>query len=66
MMERYNRAKLVIVNRDETRRDRNADLVLHEPIGDTQGGADEGELRSAPVSHAVPRRAIGRSKGFRR
>jgi NAD-dependent deacetylase len=34
-----NGARLVIVNREETGLDRIADLVLHEPIGDTLGEA---------------------------
>jgi NAD-dependent deacetylase len=34
-----NGAGLVIVNREETGLDRIADLVLHEPIGDTLGEA---------------------------
>ena len=38
-LAKYNGAKLVIVNREETGLDRYADLVLHEPIGDTLGGA---------------------------
>jgi NAD-dependent deacetylase len=38
-LAKHNGAKLVIVNREETGLDRYADLVLHEPIGDTLGGA---------------------------
>jgi NAD-dependent deacetylase len=38
-LAKHNGAQLVIVNRDETGLDRYADLVLHEPIGDTLGGA---------------------------
>ena len=38
-LAKRNGAKLVIVNREETGLDRIADLVLHEPIGDTLGGA---------------------------
>ena len=38
-LAKHNGAKLVIVNREETGLDRHADLVLHEPIGDTLGGA---------------------------
>ncbi len=38
-LAKHNGAKLVIVNREETGLDRIADLVLHEPIGDTLGGA---------------------------
>lgn len=38
-LAKQNGAKLAIVNREETGLDRYADLVLHEPIGDTLGGA---------------------------
>jgi NAD-dependent deacetylase len=38
-LAKHNGARLVIVNREETGLDRYADLVLHEPIGDTLGGA---------------------------
>jgi NAD-dependent deacetylase len=38
-LAKQNGARLVIVNREETGLDRYADLVLHEPIGDTLGGA---------------------------
>jgi NAD-dependent deacetylase len=38
-MAKYNGAKLVIVNREETGLDRFADLVVHESIGDTMGDA---------------------------
>jgi len=38
-LAKRNGAKLAIVNREETGLDRYADLVLHEPIGDTLGGA---------------------------
>jgi NAD-dependent deacetylase len=38
-LAKHNGAKLVIVNREETGLDRYADLVLHQPIGDTLGGA---------------------------
>ncbi len=38
-LAKHNGAQLVIVNREETGLDRYADLVLHEPIGDTLGGA---------------------------
>lgn len=38
-LAKHNGAKLAIVNREETGLDRYADLVLHEPIGDTLGGA---------------------------
>jgi NAD-dependent deacetylase len=38
-LAKHNGAKLVIVNHEETGLDRYADLVLHEPIGDTLGGA---------------------------
>ena len=38
-LAKHNGAKLVIVNREQTGLDRYADLVLHEPIGDTLGGA---------------------------
>jgi NAD-dependent deacetylase len=38
-MAKYNGAKLVIVNREETGLDRVADLVLHQSIGDTLGDA---------------------------
>jgi NAD-dependent deacetylase len=38
-MAKYNGAKLVIVNREETGLDRLADLVVHESIGDTMGDA---------------------------
>jgi NAD-dependent deacetylase len=38
-LAKHNGARLVIVNREETGLDRYADLVLHEPIGDTLGDA---------------------------
>lgn len=38
-MAKYNGAKLVIVNREETGLDRVADLVVHHSIGDTLGDA---------------------------
>jgi NAD-dependent deacetylase len=38
-LAKHSGAKLVIVNREETGLDQYADLVLHEPIGDTLGGA---------------------------
>jgi NAD-dependent deacetylase len=38
-LAKQNGAKLVIVNREATGLDRYADLVLHEPIGDTLGDA---------------------------
>jgi NAD-dependent deacetylase len=38
-MAKYNGAKLVIVNREETGLDRLADLVVHQSIGDTMGDA---------------------------
>jgi NAD-dependent deacetylase len=39
LMAKQNGAKLVILNRDPTDQDQAADLVLHEEIGDTLGGA---------------------------
>jgi NAD-dependent deacetylase len=38
-LAKQNGARLVIVNREETGLDRIADLVIHEPIGDTMGEA---------------------------
>ncbi len=38
-LAKRNGAALAIVNREETGLDRIADLVLHEPIGDTLGAA---------------------------
>ena len=38
-LAKHNGAKLVIVNHEETGLDRYAALVLHEPLGDTLGGA---------------------------
>ena len=38
-LAKQNGAALVIVNREETGLDRIADLVIHEPIGDTMGEA---------------------------
>ena len=38
-LAKRNGAVLVIVNREETGLDRIADLVVHEPIGDTLGAA---------------------------
>lgn len=38
-MAKYNGARLVIVNREETGLDRIADLVVHDSIGDTMGDA---------------------------
>jgi NAD-dependent deacetylase len=38
-LAKRNGARLVIVNREKTNLDRLADLVLHEPIGDTMGEA---------------------------
>jgi NAD-dependent deacetylase len=38
-MAKYNGARLVIVNREETGLDRIADLVVHDLIGDTMGDA---------------------------
>jgi NAD-dependent deacetylase len=38
-LAKQNGASLVIVNREETGLDRIADLVIHEPIGDTMGAA---------------------------
>jgi NAD-dependent deacetylase len=38
-LAKQNGAALVIVNREETGLDRIADLVIHEPIGDTMGAA---------------------------